>query len=94
MTCEIELVGSDHKLRETSRGMGVLSGEALCLAHGYILKDDGGWQYKTDGKRLVIEGWKDPKTGKFHGVKSITFKSMELPKDLMPKVTMPSSKKA
>ena len=93
MICMIELAGTDHKFHNTSTCTGPVSGEAFGLHHSGVLKSAGGWQYKLDGNKLVIEGWKNPKTGQFHPVRKVTFTSKELPNELMPKVTQPKKKR-
>lgn len=49
------------------------------------------WKYEADdaNNRLILEGWTDPKTQKFHPVKSIKFESPEIPKKFWPTIKMP-----
>jgi hypothetical protein len=86
---EVELVGTDEKFKvKCDIGAGA-SGTGVRLAVEGVLKLKKGWTYKSEGNKLEIEGWKDPKTGTFYKVKKVTFTSPDLPKDRMPKVTNP-----
>ena len=60
------------------------------LAHQYKeeLKDEPGWKYEVKDDKLVIEGWRDPKTGRVHRVKKIEVET-DLPKEYKPKVQLP-----
>lgn len=49
------------------------------------------WRFTPDymNNKLIIEGFTDPKTQKFHPVKSIKFDSPNIPKKFWPAVKMP-----
>src|SRR5581483_6573193 len=87
LKCVIELIDTDKKFTVNSDIGAGSHGEAIRLSIEGVLKMKKEWTYKGEGKKWVIEGWKDPKTGTFYKVKKVTFTSPDLPKDQMPKVT-------
>lgn len=47
------------------------------------------WKYTRDDKKLVIEGWTDPKTMKFYPVAEIKFESAHFRKEYWPTIKLP-----
>lgn len=66
---------------------GGITAEGLCKSLSPAIPRDDGWVVAVVGPRLYVQGWKDPKTGKFYPVKSVTFTSDNIPPDRMPRVT-------
>ncbi|HET6573141.1 MAG TPA: hypothetical protein VFG68_06035 [Fimbriiglobus sp.] len=90
LDCVVELVGTDKKPKvHCDIGAGA-TGKAIRLTIENALKLKKEWKCKGEGKKLTLEGWKNPKTGTFYKVKKVTFTSPDLPKDWMPKVTNPT----
>ncbi|MBX9581165.1 MAG: hypothetical protein K2X87_12720 [Gemmataceae bacterium] len=65
------------------------SAEALAIHIAFGLRTNHGWDCQFDGPKVRIRGWKDPKTGKLHPVKKITFTSEDLPRESLPAVKYP-----
>ena len=90
----VELEGSDEKFADAIGLAGAsCRGGLQAVSFGSIFKQHLAWKYTADYEKgtLVIEGWTDPKTNKFHQVKKITFESLNVPKENMPTVKMPPS---
>jgi len=87
ISMKVELSGSDHVYQQSFKSTEALSAEGFAALFGADIGQGPGWASKVDGKKLIIEGWKDPKTGKLYKVKDIIFKSDDLPKECMPTVS-------
>lgn len=89
----VEAEGTDKKIElKDNTGTGGFSAPALVNLLEAEIKQLPGWKYSAMGSKLVIEGWTDPKTGKFYPVKKIRFESPNLPKEALPTVTLPGKK--
>lgn len=87
----IEIEDSDKKYSfkyNTSPG---LTGANLAFAMEGSLEANGAGECKytrTEG-RIELKGWTDPKTQKFHPIKSIKYESKNVPKECWPTIKMP-----
>ena len=101
-TVTVELEGTDDKFQDDFGHSGTsfdAEGMAYFISHRIEKSSPKPSDWKQtlsldeNGKKsnLVIEGWTDPKTKKFHAVKKITFDSKDLPKKFWPTIKMPSN---
>lgn len=84
----IEVEDSTTKFEHDATFSAGSSGGSQAFFFGAVLKDEDGWKYEVKDDALVIEGWRDPKTGRVHRVKKIDVET-DLPKEYKPKVQLP-----
>jgi hypothetical protein len=93
----VGLTGSSEELTIEVMTNGNVTARALAISFANQIKANPDWKYSLSADenvevpKLVIEGWTDPKTKKLHQVKSIEFKSPDLPKDCWPTIKMPAN---
>lgn len=92
-TLTVTLAGTTEKFESKNNSVDAgFSGPALADFVAASLRQQPGWKYSVAEDKLIIEGWIDTKTKKFHPVKDIRFESRNLPKEFFPTVTLPRNK--
>jgi hypothetical protein len=87
----VEVDGSDLKFEQEVGLCGTCTGKLQCSTFARVFKQVPEWETELDydKSRLAIKGWTDPKTKKFHPVKKISFRFLNIPKEFQPIVIMP-----
>lgn len=90
ITIHVELDGTKRKLDVAMEIVGGLTSPVQARGlKGCVLDEYPECRCTADGKTLVIEGWKDSETGKFHHVKTIRIDTVGFPKECRPVVKLP-----